>query len=54
VATLPGISPVLLTSDIGRAAAYYRDRLALECDVYGEPPDFAVVTRDEATILLAL
>ena len=54
MATLTGISPVLLVADIDRAVAYSRDRLGFECDVYGDPPDFVVVTRDEATILLAL
>jgi predicted enzyme related to lactoylglutathione lyase len=51
---LTGISPVLLVADIGRAVEYYRDRLGFECETYGEPPDFAAATRDEATILLGL
>jgi predicted enzyme related to lactoylglutathione lyase len=54
VATLTGISPVLLVSDLERSVAYYRDQLGFECEVYGEPPDFATATRDQATILLAL
>ena len=54
MATLTGVSPVLLVSDLDRAVSYYRDRLGFECDTYGEPPDFAVAERDEATILLAL
>jgi predicted enzyme related to lactoylglutathione lyase len=45
---------VLLVADVGRAVEYYRDRLGFECEVYGEPPDFVVARRDEATILLAL
>ncbi len=52
--TLTGISPVLLVSDLDRAVAYYRDRLGFACEVYGDPPDFATASRDEATILLAL
>ena len=51
---LTGISPVLLVADIERAVDYYRDRLGFDCEVYGEPPDFAAATRDDATILLAL
>jgi predicted enzyme related to lactoylglutathione lyase len=54
MASLTGISPVLLVSDIGRSIAYYRDLLGFACEVYGEPPNFASATRDEATILLAL
>jgi predicted enzyme related to lactoylglutathione lyase len=54
VATLTGISPVLLVADLDRAVDYYRDRLGFACEVYGEPPDFAAATRDAATILLAL
>ena len=54
MATLAGASPILLVSDLERAVEYYRDRLGFECNVYGDPPDFAVATRDEATIMLAL
>jgi catechol 2,3-dioxygenase-like lactoylglutathione lyase family enzyme len=54
VATLTGISPVLLVADLERSVAYYRDRLGFECHVYGDPPNFATADRDAATILLAL
>jgi predicted enzyme related to lactoylglutathione lyase len=54
VATLTGISPVLLVADVDRAVEYYRNRLGFECEVYGEPPDFVVAKRDQATILMAL
>jgi catechol 2,3-dioxygenase-like lactoylglutathione lyase family enzyme len=54
VATLTGISPVLLVSDLERSVAYYRDQLGFECEVHGDPPDFASARRDQATILLAL
>jgi catechol 2,3-dioxygenase-like lactoylglutathione lyase family enzyme len=54
VATLTGISPVLLVSDLKRSVAYYRDRLGFRCDVFGEPPDFATAERDQPMILLAL
>ena len=33
---------------------FYRDRLGFECGVYGDPPDFVVASRDEATLLFAL
>jgi predicted enzyme related to lactoylglutathione lyase len=54
VATLTGISPVLLVADIEQSVAYYRDRLGFECEVYGDPPDFMAARRDQATLLLAL
>jgi len=41
VATVTGISPVLLVSDPVRSVAYYRDRLGFRCDVFGDPPDLA-------------
>jgi catechol 2,3-dioxygenase-like lactoylglutathione lyase family enzyme len=54
VATLIGVSPVLLVADLDRAVAYYTERLGFRCEVYGEPPDFAVADRDAVTILLAV
>ena len=54
MATLTGISPLLLVGDLDRAVAFYRDRLGFECELYGHPPNFAVVQRDAAMILLAL
>jgi predicted enzyme related to lactoylglutathione lyase len=54
VATLTGVSPVLLVADLDRSVAFFRDGLGFECHVYGKPPNFAAATRDEATILLAL
>src|SRR5262245_28040241 len=54
MATLTGVSPVLLVADLDRAVAYYSECLGFRCHVYGDPPDFAVADRDSATILLAL
>jgi predicted enzyme related to lactoylglutathione lyase len=54
VARLTSISPVLLITDVERAVAYYRERLGFACELYGEPPNFATATRDDATLLLAL
>jgi uncharacterized glyoxalase superfamily protein PhnB len=54
MATLTGISPVLLIADVERAVEYYRDRLGFRCDVHGDPPDFVVAERDAAVILMAL
>ena len=54
MATLTGVSPVLLVADLDRAVTFYRDALGFACDVHGDPPNFAVATRDAAVILLAL
>jgi catechol 2,3-dioxygenase-like lactoylglutathione lyase family enzyme len=54
VATLTGISPVLLVADLERSVAYYRDRLGFQCEVYGDPPNFATADREGATLLLAV
>ncbi len=51
---MTGISPVLLVADLDRSVAFYRDALGFVCEVYGDPPDFAVASRDAAVILLAL
>ena len=53
MAKLTGISPVLLVADLDRAVAFYRDRLGFECQVFGDPPNFATADRDAATILIA-
>jgi predicted enzyme related to lactoylglutathione lyase len=54
VTRLTGSSSVLLVSDIDRAVEFWRDRLGFECEVYGEPHDFASASRDDASVLLAL
>ena len=54
MAALTGISPLLLVADLDRAVAFYRDGLGFDCELYGEPPDFAVARRDAAVILLRL
>lgn len=54
MASITGISPVLLVADIERSVAYYRDRLGFACETYGEPPTFASAERDKSSILFAL
>ncbi|MBA3331296.1 MAG: VOC family protein [Actinobacteria bacterium] len=44
---------MLLVADLRRAVAFYRDQLGFECQVSGDPPNFATADRDVATILLA-
>jgi predicted enzyme related to lactoylglutathione lyase len=51
---LTGVSPVLLVSELDRSVAFYGNLLGFECEVFGEPPDFAVVKRDDAILLLSL
>ncbi len=51
---LTGVSPVLLVADLDRSVTYFGERLGFACQVHGDPPDFAVAARDDATILLAL
>ncbi len=52
--TLTGISPVLLVADLDRSVDYFQERLGFDCQVSGDPPNFATASRDAATILLAL
>jgi predicted enzyme related to lactoylglutathione lyase len=54
VATLTGISPVLLIADVERSVEYYRDRLGFAVEIHGDPPDFVTARRDDAIILMAL
>ena len=54
MATLTGVSPVLLVADLRRAVTFYEGKLGFHCEVFGEPPTFATATRDAATILLAV
>ena len=54
MARLTGSSAVLLVAGIDRSVEYYRDRLGFTCEVYGDPPDFIVATRDDVKILMAL
>lgn len=45
--------PVVLVSNVRAAAEFYRDRLGFAIDfVHGEPPFYASVSRDEASIHL--
>lgn len=47
-------APILLVKDVVKAAAYYRDKLGFaEPQLYGEPPNFAMVKRDGFTVMLA-
>jgi predicted enzyme related to lactoylglutathione lyase len=46
-----GVVPVLLVDDVVATVSYYRDVLGFEIDfVYGEPPYYGSVSRDDAVL----
>ena len=47
-------APVLLSSDVARTAAWFRDALGWECELFHDPPDFGIAKRDETRIMFAL
>ena len=54
MAVLTGVSPVLLVANLQRSVDYFGERLGFECEVFGDPPNFATAVRDSAVILIAL
>jgi predicted enzyme related to lactoylglutathione lyase len=54
VARVTGISPVLLVADLERSIGFFRDRLGFDCELYGDPPNFATAKRVQDSILLSL
>jgi catechol 2,3-dioxygenase-like lactoylglutathione lyase family enzyme len=54
MAVLTGVSPVLLVADLQRSVDYFSNGLGFECQVFGDPANFATATRDAAVILIAL
>ena len=51
-----GIAPFFLVTDVVRAAEFYRDRLGFTIRGYffEDPPVFAMVGRDDQTVMLSL
>ena len=48
------VAPVLLVDDIVASVDFWRDRVGFQTDeIYGDPPNFAMPTRDGVTIMLA-
>jgi uncharacterized glyoxalase superfamily protein PhnB len=48
------VAPVLLVRDIVASVEFWRERVGFETDaIHGEPPNFAMPTRDGVTIMLA-
>jgi uncharacterized glyoxalase superfamily protein PhnB len=56
MARIKGVAPYFLVADVTKAAEFYRDRLGFRIIGYffEEPPVFAMVGRDEQTIMLSL
>jgi catechol 2,3-dioxygenase-like lactoylglutathione lyase family enzyme len=54
VPKLTASAPVLLTSDVVATSEYYRDKLGFDrVELFGEPANFAIVTRDGLSLMLA-
>lgn len=52
-AKLTSSAAVLLVRDVVAAATYYRDRLGFQFDrLWGHPPDFVILTRDDLRLML--
>ena len=46
-------APVLLVSDLPASVAYWRDKAGFAARTYGEPPEFAILRRDNAFLMLS-
>jgi uncharacterized glyoxalase superfamily protein PhnB len=52
-AKLTGSAPVLFVRDVYAATAHYRDAMGFSFDkIWGEPPSFAILRRDDMYIML--
>ena len=50
---LYAIAPYFIVDDIRASAEFYRDKLGFEFDqIWGEPPQFVIVRRDNISIML--
>ena len=48
-------APILFVSDLSQSVAYWVDKVGFQRQgFYGEPPDFAILTRDNSRLMLAL
>ena len=53
-AKITSSAPVLLVKDLPKSIVYWRDQLGFtDQQTYGEPPYFAMVKRDNFTVMLA-
>ena len=54
MAKILATAPILLVRNVLDAANYYRDALGFTYDkLWGDPPDFCMVQRDEITVMLS-
>jgi uncharacterized glyoxalase superfamily protein PhnB len=54
MAKLTAHAPILLANDVVAASDHYRDKLGFDhVELFGEPPNFAMVRRDGLTVMLA-
>jgi uncharacterized glyoxalase superfamily protein PhnB len=54
MAKLTGSAAILLVSDVTLSAEWYRDKLGFTIgSIYGAPPDFAIIERNEQHIMLS-
>ena len=52
-ARLTGVAPVLLVKDVVTSAEYYNSRLGFATEIMvGDPPQFAIVSRDDMRLFL--
>ncbi len=53
-AKITASAPVLLVKDLPKSIVYWRDKLGFtDQQIYGEPPYFAMVKRDNFTVMLS-
>lgn len=46
-------APVLLVSDLQKSVDYWTSKIGFKARVWGEPPDFAILRRDNAFLMLS-
>lgn len=46
-------APVLLVSDLVASVAYWTEKVGFSARTWGEPPDFAILRRDRAFLMLS-
>ena len=46
-------APVLLVSNLMDSVTYWRDRIGFKARLYGEQPEFAILRRDNAFLMLS-
>lgn len=53
-AKLTGSAPILLVKDVTASAEHYMNKLGFTIsEIYGKPPDFAIIQRDELCLMFS-